>query len=102
MRDFFRRFYHPGNASLAIAGDIDTDEALRLTEAMFGEIPRGPRVGPRDRVGADAGGARIVLEDRVELPRLYLAWPTPALFSAATLRSICWATFWRTVGHRGL
>jgi zinc protease len=83
VREFFRRFYHPGNASLAIAGDITTDEAFRLTEATFGDIPRGPAV---DRVIAPAPAARarrVVLEDRVELPRLYMAWPTPALFSAA-------------------
>ena len=30
----------------------------------------------------EAQRARIVHEDRVELPRLYLAWPTPSLFAA--------------------
>jgi zinc protease len=80
VRAFFARFYHPGNASLAIAGDVATDDALRLAEELFGEIPRGPAV-PRAAVPRAAGGGRrIALADRVELPRLYLCWPSPALF----------------------
>ncbi len=81
VRDFFGRFYHPANASLAIAGDIETAEALRLASRWFAEIPAGPAVGPVQAPAATPAGARIVLEDRVELPRLYLAWPTPPLFA---------------------
>jgi len=81
VHDFFRRFYHPANASLAIAGDIATDEAFRLAESCFGEIPPGPGVAPVVSPDPMTGGARIVLGDRVELPRLYLAWPTAPLFA---------------------
>ena len=80
-RDFFARFYHPANASLAIAGDVETAEALRLANRWFAEIPGGPAVGPVYAPAAAPGGARFVLEDRIELPRLYLAWPTPPLFA---------------------
>ena len=78
---FFRRYYHPANASLAIAGDIDSAEALALADAYFGELEPGPQVDP---VRADArlrGETRISLEDRVELPRLYIAWLSPAMFA---------------------
>jgi len=78
---FFRRYYHPANASLALAGDIDADEALALVDQYFGEIAPGDAVAP---VGASAGlprDVRIRFEDRVELPRLYLAWLTPAMFA---------------------
>ena len=81
VRDFFRRFYHPANASIALAGDIDSDAALTLVDRYFGDIPAGPAVTP---VRADAtlsGDVRLLLEDRVELPRLYLAWLTPAMFA---------------------
>jgi zinc protease len=81
VRDFFARHYHPGNASIALAGDIDSAAALALVERYFGELPAGPAV-PRVSVpaGGLAGETRIVLEDRVDRPRLYLAWRTPALF----------------------
>jgi zinc protease len=77
---FFRRYYHPANASLVIAGDVETGGALALARKYFDEIPAGPVPAP---VTADATldtGVRIVLEDRVELPRLYLAWHSPAMF----------------------
>ena len=78
---FFARYYHPANASLALAGDIDSDKALALVRAYFEEIPAGDTVDP---VRADASldrDARLRLEDRVELPRLYLAWLSPAMFA---------------------
>ena len=80
-RDFFMRFYHPGNASLAVAGDIDTNEAIDLAREFFEEIPAGPRVPRVTPSPPQARRQRLVLEDRVPLPRLYLAWPTPALFA---------------------
>src|SRR5262245_52290590 len=81
IRAFFTRFYHPGNASLAIAGDIEAARATDLANELFHEIPAGP---PVERVVAPevpAVGWRLVLADRVELSRLYLAWPSPALFA---------------------
>jgi zinc protease len=81
-RDFFSAYYHPANASLAIAGDIDIDVALRMAEDLFGEIPAGPAVPRLSVTPAGAVARRLMLEDRVELPRLYLLWPSPPLFSA--------------------
>jgi zinc protease len=78
---FFRRYYHPANASVALAGDIDTEEGFALVDRYFGDIDAGERVEP---VRVDAtlpGDVRILFEDRVELPRLYLAWLTPAMFA---------------------
>ena len=75
------RYYHPANASIALAGDIDPDHALALVRDYFEEIPAGANVEP---VRADASldrDVRIQLEDRVELPRLYLAWLSPAMFA---------------------
>jgi zinc protease len=81
VRAFFRKYYHPGNASLALAGDLDADTAIRLAEQYFGDIAgheRAPRVEvPHVSLGTEV---RLLLEDRVELPRLYLAWHSPALF----------------------
>src|SRR5829696_6668488 len=81
-RDFFRTYYRPRNASLSIAGDVRPDEAFRLAEDYFGGIEDGDeapavqaeRPSPPDRE------VRLLLEDRVELPRLYLAWHSPPVF----------------------
>jgi zinc protease len=77
---FFSRYYHPGNASLVIAGDTTAAEALALADELFGTIPPGPDVPALSVPAVEAQPRRIVLEDRVELPRLYLAWPSPPLF----------------------
>jgi len=83
VRAFFQRYYHPRNASLAMAGDIDAESAIELAERYFAEIPgapRPPRVTPA-AAPPPADEIRLVLEDRVELPRLYIAWHSPALFA---------------------
>jgi len=85
---FFRTYYRPGNVSLTVAGDVETGDALARVRRYFEEIPAGPPIPPVV-VGAEhvtrnlaaPDGVRFVLEDRVELPRLYLAWRTPRLFA---------------------
>ena len=78
---FFRRYYHPANASLTLAGDIDHDTALALVRDYFEEIEAGAEVAPVRAEAALDEPVRILLEDRVELPRVYLGWLTPAMFA---------------------
>jgi zinc protease len=83
VRAFFSRYYHPANASLAIAGDVGEDEALTLARAYFEDLEPGPAVAPvRPDEVVLSGETRLLLEDRVELPRVYIAWMTPAMFAA--------------------
>jgi zinc protease len=77
VKDFFRLYYAPNNAYLAIAGDFDPAQAKAWVEKYFGQIPMGkpitrPSVSP---VTLDAE-TRLVYEDRVQVPRLYVQWPT--------------------------
>ena len=78
IKDFFRRFYSPSNSSLAIAGDMDPKLTLELVEKYFGDLAPAPSVPRVGRFDSSLGG-RVELEmrDRVSLPRLYIAWPTP-------------------------
>src|SRR5213593_2797825 len=43
VQAFFRQYYHPGNASLALAGDFDSERALALVDGYFSQIATGPR-----------------------------------------------------------
>jgi zinc protease len=76
VRAFFREWYGPENASLAIVGDFDPAEARALVNRYFGPIPAGATPPRRDvPQPALAGVVRDTVEDPVaELPRLDLAW----------------------------
>jgi zinc protease len=80
VRAFFARYYHPANASLVVAGDVETDEVFREAERLFGQIPAGSPVSPIAPPPPVPSRQRLLMEDRVELSRLYLAWFSPALF----------------------
>ena len=79
--DFFRKYYAPSNASLAIAGDFDPDDARRLVERYFGDIPPGSPISRVGRMESDLRGqVSLSMRDRVQLARLYLVWPTGPIF----------------------
>jgi zinc protease len=81
VHHFFRTYYAPTNATLAIAGDVSAGSVRDMVERYFGDIPRGPDV-PRaqhEPVALDTE-RRLLLEDDVKLPRLYMAWHSPAAF----------------------
>jgi len=80
--DFFKRYYVPANASLVIAGDIDPVKAKQLVEHWFSDVPAGAPVPPQPvPVAFLSEEKRLVLEDKVQIPRLYIAWHTPAQFA---------------------
>ncbi len=80
--EFFRKYYQPSNASLVIAGDIDPAKTRALVEKWFGDVkPGAAPVPPIDYTHAMLTGvSKKTIEDRVQLPRLYLSWLTPALY----------------------
>ena len=79
---FFKTYYAPNNASLAIAGDIDLARTRALVEKWFAEIPRGPVVRPVDApVAVLSGITRQTITDQVRLPRLYLGWLTTRAYA---------------------
>lgn len=80
--EFFKTYYVPNNASIAIAGDINPQETLKLVEKWFGAIPAGKPVDPQNPAAVRLNEEKIVvMEDRVQLPRLYMTWITPQRFT---------------------
>ena len=80
--EFFKKYYGPNNASLCIAGDIDPVKTRVLVEKWFSDVPAGPAVPPPGAPVAFLDHEkRVVLEDKVSLPRLYMAWLSPAMFT---------------------
>ncbi|MDB5351144.1 MAG: putative Zn-dependent peptidase [Planctomycetota bacterium] len=82
IQAFFRRYYVPSNASLALVGDIEEDRAFELAERYFGPIPGGMKSQPLWWARAEGypNSKEITLLDRVELDRIYLIWETVPQF----------------------
>ena len=77
VKNFFRLYYAPNNAFVAIVGDFDPAQARAWVQKYFGDIPRGKDINRPSVSPVTLGNeVRLVLEDRVQLPRLYVQWPT--------------------------
>ncbi|HVF44935.1 MAG TPA: insulinase family protein [Pyrinomonadaceae bacterium] len=82
VKAFFRRYYVPNNASLVVSGDFDPKEARTLIEKYFGPIPKGEAVSrPQPPAPSLAKETREQIEDRVQLPRVYISWHSVPAFS---------------------
>jgi zinc protease len=83
VKQFFRTYYAPNNATLVIAGDFNRDSAMTWVNRYFAGIPRGPQMPARPVVPAVIvpRDTFLVLEDRVTLPRLFEVWETGRIYA---------------------
>jgi zinc protease len=77
VKNFFRLYYAPNNAFLSIVGDFDPAQAKTWVAKYFDGVPRGraitrPSVDPVKLTEQK----RLVFEDHVQVPRLYVQWPS--------------------------
>lgn len=77
VKNFFRLYYAPNNAFLTIAGDFDSAQTKAWVQRYFGDIARGqPITRPSAPPVTLPASQRLVFEDRVQVPRLYMLWPS--------------------------
>ena len=77
VKNFFRLYYAPNNAILTVAGDFDPAQAKAWITKYFSAIPKGkPITRPKIEPAVLTAEKRLVFEDKVPVPRLYLQWPT--------------------------
>jgi zinc protease len=78
VKEWFRTYYGPANATLVIAGDVNTDEVVKKVEKYFGDIPSGPPVTHQSEwIAKRTGEHRQVAQDRVPQARVYKVWNIP-------------------------
>lgn len=104
VEQFFRTYYTPDNAVLSIAGDFEIDKARQLVEQYFGPIARGKGRPPLERMELPkkfGATLRLVVEDDVSLPRLYMAFRSPVFGSDGYYAaSVCGAILGMRRGSR--
>jgi zinc protease len=82
VKAFFRQFYVPSNATLVVSGDFQSAEAKQLIEKYFGWMPKQPvppHAAPKPVTLTKP--VRVTMKDAVQLPRVVLAWHSPAAFA---------------------
>ncbi|HST62357.1 MAG TPA: pitrilysin family protein, partial [Longimicrobium sp.] len=81
VQGFFRTYYVPNNAVLAIAGDIDVAQTKSMVRRYFGGIPRGAEPPPVRRVPLPAklgASPREVIQDpNAPAPAVYVGFRVP-------------------------
>src|SRR6266849_4163028 len=81
VRNFFKLYYTPNKASLAIVGDFDPEKARGLVQKYFGPLKRGEDVPKiKARTPPITSERRAVVQDNVQLPRVYMAWLTSPIY----------------------
>jgi zinc protease len=82
VRDFFRAFYAPSNATLTIAGDFEPAQVEQLVQRYFGTLPARPRPKRvRHATPALHAARKVVVREQVELAKLTMAWIAPPAYS---------------------
>jgi len=82
VKTFFQTYYVPNNSALVIGGNFDKEQAKELVDKYFSAIPKGINSIPEVLVSKETlqENKKLILEDNIQLPRIYLAWHTEKAF----------------------
>lgn len=78
VKEFYRQWYVPNNATLVIAGDFDPKQAKAWVEKYFSEIPKGEYIPKMAKMPVSLSATKVFYhEDNfAKLPQLTMTWPT--------------------------
>lgn len=75
VKRFYKKYYNPNNAVLSVAGDVDTEEVIRLAEKWFGPIPKGKPIQRNYETEPHQNDLReATVERNVPQNAIYMAW----------------------------
>jgi zinc protease len=82
VKTFFQTYYVPNNSALVIGGNFEKGQAKELVDKYFSAIPKGSNNIPAVFVSNQTlqENKKIIIEDNVQLPRIYFAWHTEKAF----------------------
>ncbi len=78
VASYYRRYYGPNNAVVAVVGNVDADRIEAWARRYFGRLPRGEEPPPvLAREPRQIGERRVAIEWDAE-PRLRIGWHVPS------------------------
>ena len=92
VKEWFKTYYGPANATIVVAGDVNADDIRNRVEKYFGDIPSGPPIVKHEAwVAKMEGEHRQIMQDRVPQARLFKVWNVPQYGTRdMTLLSLAW------------
>ena len=82
VREFFKTFYAPSNATLTLAGDFEPESAKQQIEKYFQTLPDRPRPAPNQaKIAPPSQPSRRVIKEPVELARVAFGSVTPPAYT---------------------
>jgi zinc protease len=83
VKEWFRTYYGPTNATLVIAGDVKPEDVKARVEKYFGDIPAGPPIAKHEAwIAKRSGSQRQIMQDRVPQTRILKEWNVPGVGDA--------------------
>jgi zinc protease len=79
LRDWYKRYYAPNNATLVVVGDVWADEVIALAKKYFGIYKYNPDIAKNNKPAIVHTGKSRVLKLKAELPFYILSFPVPSL-----------------------
>lgn len=88
VKQFFDTYYAPNNATMAIVGDVNSDEMVKLVEKYFGSIPRVEAIKRPDLSEPAQTHAKSekMVDKQAQMPAF---WMAGKLTSASARRTLC-------------
>lgn len=100
VKEWFKTYYGPNNAIIAIAGDVKADDVLQLVKKYFSDIPASPPIAKfTENIAKMHGTTQQQVQDRVPQARLHKIWNVPGWGKKRMNISTFWAIFLR-MGNR--
>lgn len=94
LRDWYRHWYSPNNATLVVVGDVDPEAVFALARKHFGAIPTAKvKALKTQREIPQLGGKRIQVKTPAELPQLYMGFHVPSLASVDPKGADAWEPY---------
>lgn len=79
IKEWFKEYYGPNNATISICGDVNADEVYEKVKKYFGEIPASkPIIKQGEWIAKMNGSHTVIAQDRVAQPLIQKTWNVPA------------------------